>query len=53
MTIDPSSEVLAKKYRCDKKVCRKCYARLPLNATNCRKKKCGKTSDLRLKKKLK
>ena len=41
MTINPSSEVLAKKYRCDKGL-QKCYARLQLNATNCRKKKCGK-----------
>ena len=37
----------------DKKICRKCYARLPPNATNCRKKKCGKTNKLRIKKKLK
>merc|ERR1711972_1001318 len=30
-----------------------CYARLPPRATNCRKKKCGHTNQLRLKKKLK
>ena len=50
--IDPTLEALAKKYNCDKKICRKCYARLPPNATNCRKKKCGKTNKLRIKKKL-
>jgi ribosomal protein L40E len=51
--IEPSLQALAKKYNCDKMICRKCYARLPKNATNCRKKKCGRTSDLRIKKKLK
>ncbi|KAJ3430820.1 UBIQUITIN-60S ribosomal protein L40 [Anaeramoeba flamelloides] len=30
--IDPSLRSLAGKYNCDKKVCRKCYARLPLRA---------------------
>ena len=34
-------------------VCRKCYARLPPRAKNCRKKKCGHTNQLRPKKKLK
>ncbi|GAN02613.1 hypothetical protein MAM1_0025d02057 [Mucor ambiguus] len=34
-------------------ICRKCYARLPPRATNCRKKKCGRTNQLRPKKKLK
>ncbi|KAL5719019.1 Polyubiquitin [Ranunculus cassubicifolius] len=33
-----------------KKICRKCYARLPLRALNCRKKKCGHTNQLRPKK---
>jgi len=32
---------------------RRCYARLPIKATNCRKKKCGRTNQLRPKKKLK
>jgi ribosomal protein L40E/ubiquitin len=50
---DPSLAMLAKQYNCDKAVCRKCYARLPPRATNCRKKKCGHTSQLRPKKKLK
>ena len=31
----------------------RCYARLPAKATNCRKKKCGHTAELRIKKKLK
>lgn len=38
---------LAKKYKCDKKICRKCFARLSPEATNCRKRKCGNSSDLR------
>ena len=53
MVIEPSLIVLAKKYNSEKKVCRICYARLPLHATNCRKKKCGHSNQLRLKKKLK
>mmetsp|Transcript_79538 Transcript_79538/g.97310 ORF Transcript_79538/g.97310 Transcript_79538/m.97310 type:complete len:131 (+) Transcript_79538:102-494(+) len=51
--IEPSLQVLARKYNCDKKVCRKCYARLPPKATNCRKKRCGRTNSLRVKKKIK
>merc|ERR1712196_218713 len=51
--IEPSLLILAKKHNCDKKICRKCYARLPPRATNCRKKKCGHSSQLRVKKKLK
>ena len=51
--IDPNLKKLAQGYNCDKKICRKCYARLPLRAKNCRKKKCGKTNQLRFKKKLK
>ena len=50
---DPSLALLAKKYNCEKAICRKCYARLPPRASNCRKKKCGHTSQLRPKKKLK
>ena len=52
MILEPSLMQLAKKYNCDKKICRKCYARLSIRSNNCRKKKCGKSSDLRLKKKL-
>ena len=50
---DPTLALLAKGFNCDKAVCRKCYARLPPRAKNCRKKKCGHTSQLRPKKKLK
>merc|ERR1711879_628908 len=50
--IEPSLAVLARKYNCDKKICRKCYARLHPRATNCRKRKCGHSNQLRLKKKL-
>ena len=53
MVYDPSLAGLAKKVNCEKMVCRKCYARLPLRASNCRKKKCGHSNQLRLKKKLK
>merc|ERR1712147_480302 len=51
--IEPSLRVLAQKYNCDKMICRKCYARLHPRAVNCRKKKCGHTSSIRPKKKLK
>ncbi|CAG8608156.1 8484_t:CDS:2 [Paraglomus brasilianum] len=37
--IEPSLRQLASKYCCEKMICRKCYARLPPRATNCRKKK--------------
>ncbi|CAH9095798.1 unnamed protein product [Cuscuta epithymum] len=47
---EPSLKALALKYMQHKKVCRKCYARLPLRAVNCRKKKCGHTTELRTKK---
>ena len=48
--IDPSLETLARKTRCDKLVCRKCYATLPVKALNCRK--CS-SSNLRKKHNLK
>lgn len=44
---------LALKYRCDKMICRKCYARLPKDAHNCRKRKCGHSANIRPKKKIK
>ena len=53
MAYDPSLAALAKANNCDKMICRKCYAILPPRAKNCRKKKCGHTNDLRIKKKLK
>lgn len=52
-TIEPSMRELAVKYNCEKMICRKCYARLPIKATNCRKKKCGHSNQLRPKKKIK
>ena len=51
--LDPSLEELAKKNNCYKNICRKCFARLPSKSKNCRKKKCGHTNKLRLKKILK
>ena len=53
MVYDPSLSALAKTFNCDKMVCRKCYARLPIRATQCRKKKCGHTKMIRPKKRLK
>ncbi|EZG89017.1 ubiquitin-60S ribosomal protein L40 [Gregarina niphandrodes] len=51
--IEPTLAQLARKYNCEKMICRKCYARLHPKATNCRKKACGHSSQLRPKKKLK
>ncbi|KAJ8905099.1 hypothetical protein NDN08_001609 [Rhodosorus marinus] len=51
--IEPTLQALARKYNCEKKVCRKCYARLHPKATNCRKKKCGHSNQLRKKKEAK
>ena len=51
--IEPSLRILAQKYNCDKMICRICYARLHPRATNCRKKSCGHSNNLRPKKKLK
>ncbi|KII71449.1 Ubiquitin-60S ribosomal protein L40 [Thelohanellus kitauei] len=48
--IEPSMRVLATDVNCNKKVCRKCYARLPARAENCRKRKCGHCADIRPKK---
>lgn len=50
--IDHLKEI-AVKYRCNKMICRKCYARLPQNAHNCRKRKCGHCPNIRPKKKMK
>lgn len=47
--IEPNLKTLAEKYRCNKLICRRCYARLNNRANNCRK--CSST-DLRIKKKL-
>merc|ERR1712113_354206 len=51
--IEPTLQALARKYNLDIQICRKCYARLPPRAKNCRKKKCGHINQLRPKKKLK
>lgn len=51
--IEPTLAALAKKTNVEKQICRVCYARLPPRATNCRKKKCGHSNQLRIKKKLK
>ncbi|KAK1664626.1 hypothetical protein QYE76_052809 [Lolium multiflorum] len=48
--LEPNLRMLAQKYNENKMVCRKCYARLPLRSTICRKKKCGHTNELRMKK---
>uniref|UniRef100_A0ACD5X1B3 Uncharacterized protein n=1 Tax=Avena sativa TaxID=4498 RepID=A0ACD5X1B3_AVESA len=45
---EPSLRELALKYNAEKMICRKCYARLPLRATNCRKKKCGHSNQVKL-----
>ncbi|KAJ1289383.1 hypothetical protein BS78_02G160000 [Paspalum vaginatum] len=50
--IDLNLLQLALKYRQHKMICRKCYARNSSRAENCRKKKCGHSSELREKKKL-
>ena len=61
--MEPTIAAIAKKYNVDKKICRKCYARLvnikyfyifirlPPKAHNCRKRKCGHSNQLRIKKK--
>jgi len=53
LKIEPSLAALARKFKCDKMICRKCYCRLPPKATNCRKRKCGHYGDIRPKKKIK
>ena len=53
MVYDPSLHALAKQTNCDKMICRKCYARLPSRAKQCRKKKCGHSTMIRPKKKIK
>ncbi len=47
--IEPTLKMLAENTNCKKKICRICYARLNMNATNCRKCHSNK---LRIKKKL-
>ncbi|PWA67084.1 hypothetical protein CTI12_AA323460 [Artemisia annua] len=47
LTYSPFNLDLGQKQNQKKKVCRKCYARLPPRALNCRKKKCGHSNQLR------
>jgi len=51
--MEPSLRALARKYKCDKLICRVCYSRMHPRAKNCRKKKCGHSNKLRPKKKSK
>ena len=51
IAIEPSLAQLARSYKCEKMICRKCYATLPPKATNCRKRKCGHNPNIRPKKK--
>ncbi|KAK2978645.1 hypothetical protein RJ640_019102 [Escallonia rubra] len=44
--IAPSLLELAQKSNQNKMICRKCYARLPPGAKNCRKRKCGHTTQV-------
>uniref|UniRef100_A0A803MXT2 Ubiquitin-like domain-containing protein n=1 Tax=Chenopodium quinoa TaxID=63459 RepID=A0A803MXT2_CHEQI len=46
MNIEPSLVQLAKQYRQNKMICRSCYSRLHSRATQCRKKKCGHSTDV-------
>ncbi|PAV63045.1 hypothetical protein WR25_09081 [Diploscapter pachys] len=43
----PTLQKLAEKYKVDKKICRKCGAKNAIRATNCRKRACGHSTDLR------
>ena len=53
INLAPSLRELAEKYRVNKMICRKCFAKLPSKAHNCRKRKCGHCADIRVKKKFK
>ncbi|KAM0914724.1 hypothetical protein ACQ4PT_011333 [Festuca glaucescens] len=46
--IEPSLRAIAFGYSKNKMICRKCYARLPPRSTNCRKKKCGRSTDAQI-----
>ena len=48
--VDPAFFALAQKMILDKKICRDCYGRNPLNSFTCRKRKCGHSANLRPKK---
>ncbi|KAJ1701192.1 hypothetical protein LUZ63_000971 [Rhynchospora breviuscula] len=46
---DPELLRITNKHNVVKMICRKCYGRLPPNATNCRRRKCGGSTNLRRK----
>lgn len=48
--MEPAFIALCQKYVYNKKICRQCYATNPIKATTCRKRKCGRSGQLRLKK---
>ena len=50
--MDPAFVALVEKRMYSKKICRECYATNPPKARNCRKRKCGHSSNLRPKKQL-
>ncbi|KAJ4746184.1 Ubiquitin-60S ribosomal protein L40 [Rhynchospora pubera] len=47
--IDEDSMHISQKHNVVRMICRKCYGRLAPNATNCRRRKCGGSSNLRRK----
>ena len=50
--MDPAFVALVEKKMYSKKICRDCYGTNPPKARNCRKRKCGHSSNLRPKKQL-
>ena len=51
--MEPAFKALCEKYKLQKKICRRCYASNSIKAKVCRKRKCGRCADLRLKKVIK
>ena len=47
---EPSLKLLAEKYNVQRRVCRKCYARLSARAEQCRHTRCGHCKKIRAKK---
>ncbi|KAL6649613.1 hypothetical protein ACP70R_013837 [Stipagrostis hirtigluma subsp. patula] len=47
--VEPALRALVYKHNINKMICRKCYARLPPRAKNCRKKKCGHSNQSKAK----
>ncbi len=48
--MEPAFVALCEKYVYNKKICRDCYATNPAKAKTCRKRKCGRSGQLRMKK---